>query len=184
MFNRKVSQAEPIVLPENVKNTYQLNYRLTYDEAYESFFLLANKRSKKWKMLSGIFLAVVAIVMLILRYFDQNGIHYSFIALVAILMLFDLIYAPMIKAKLGARKVAKQNGLYKIAVTATGQLRLPNGDVMDLANDKDARVIETSKIFALRPDGRHTFCIPKRILRSDEAGIREIFKAYLKYQLS
>lgn len=184
MFRRKEKKTKVIALPENVKKRYQLNYTLTYEEAYESFYQLANKWSNKTKLMIGIFLTVVAVIMLILRFFDKAGIHYSFIAFLAILMLFYLIYAPILKAKFGARSVARQKGRYKYAVTATGQLILPNGEVMELSNDKDARVIETSRIFVLRPDGRHTFCIPKRILKSDEAEIREIFKAYLNYQFN
>lgn len=182
MFKRKEKKTEIVALPENVKKQYQLNYNLTYEEAYESFYQLVNKWTNKKKLIIGIFLTAVAVIMLILRFFDKAGIHYSFIAFVAILMLFYLIYAPLLKAKFGARSVARQKGRYKFAVTATGELILPNGEIMELSNDKDARVIETSRIFVLRPDGRHTFCIPKRVLKSDEAGIREIFKAYLNYQ--
>jgi hypothetical protein len=184
MFNRKVEKTETITLSENVKKQYQLNYTLTYEEAYESFYQLSNKWSNKRKLIIGIFLTTIAVIMLVLRFFDKSGIHYSFIAFVAILMLFYLIYAPLLKAKFGAWSVARQKGRYKFTVTAKGELILPNGEVMELANDKDARVIETSRIFVLRPDGRHTFCIPKRILKSDEAGIREIFKAYLTYQFN
>lgn len=184
MFKRKVKKTEVITLTENVKEQYKLNYTLTYEEAYESFYQLSNKWSNKKKLIIGIFLTAVAVIMLVLRFFDKSGIHYSFIAFVSILMLFYLIYAPMLKAKFGARSVARQKGLYKFTITSAGELILPNGEVMELSNDKDARVIETSRIFILRPDGRHTFCIPKRILKGDESGIREIFKAYLTYQFN
>lgn len=184
MFKRKVKKTEVITLPENIKKQYQLNYTLTYEEAYESFYQLANKWSNKKKLIIGIFLTAITVIMLVLRFFDKTGFHYSFIAFVAILMLFHLIYAPLLKARFGARSVSRQKGRYKFAITATGELILPNDEIMDLSNDKDARVIETSRIFVLRPDGRHTFCIPKRILKSDEEGIRKIFKAYLTYQFN
>lgn len=182
MFKEKTTTPKIINLPESVNPSYRLNYRLTYNEAYQSFYLLANKWKGEQKIIVGIILTVVAVIMLILRYRDPTAFHYSYIALLATLLLFYLVYGPVSKARRGARKVKKQNGSFKIEISKDGKIILPDGEAIDLSSDKDARVIETDDIFAVRPDGRHTFCIPKRILKEDEEAIRKIFKAYLSYQ--
>lgn len=176
-------EQEKVRLPESIKATYGFTYNLKYNEAYKTFLVLAKKWSDKFRIIVGIFLTVVASGMLILYFLDSRKIHYFFIAIIAILLLFYLIYAPVLKAKRGAKKVQKQHGTYKIQITARGKIMLPRTEPIELAGDKDARVIETDEIFAIRTDSTNTFCLPKRIMTEDEIKeIRELFKAYIKYQ--
>lgn len=181
---KKTKEPKKVSLPESVKASYGFTYNLNYDEAYDTFLLLSRKWSKKISIIIGIALTVIAVVMLVLNFLDNRKVHYFFIAIIAVLLLFYLIYVPVLKAKRGANKVQKQKGTYKIQVTSRGKIVLPRKDAIDLAGDKDARAIETQKLFAVRTDGTNTFCFPKRIMKENEIeGIREILKAYLKYQV-
>ncbi|MGL4607457.1 MAG: hypothetical protein ACRCU3_08345 [Eubacteriaceae bacterium] len=180
----KKQKVEKIIsLPENVKPSYSFVYQLKGEEAYETFLLLAKKWNAKIRWIIGIFLTIVASVMLVLNFLDNRKVHYFFIAIIAVLLLFYLIYSPILKAKRGTRKVMKQKGTYRVKITNQGKIVLSQTEAMDLSGDKDARAIETETVFAIRVDGVNTVCIPKRIMEKEEIfGIREILKAYLKYQ--
>lgn len=150
-----------------MRGKLKFEYRLTYEECYETFYLL----SRKWGRTKGIVLTsvltAIAVVMLILYYRDRRGVHYFFLSVLTILVLTYLIYMPVLKAKKGAKNVSRQNGLYRIELTGDGRIK-SGKEVVDLKGDEDARVIETDMIFAIRPDRIHTFCIPKRILSKEE----------------
>lgn len=179
----KKKEEKKVVLSERVKPSYRFTYRLSYEEAYETFLLLAKKWSEKVRLGIGIVLTLISIVMMVLNFMDNRKIHYFFILIIAILLLFYLIYGPILKAKPGALKVRKQGGTYKIQVTSSGKIILSGSESIDLSGDKDARGIETETVFAIRTDNINTFCIPKRVMKTEEIeGIREILKGYLKYQ--
>lgn len=143
-------------------------YKLTYQEAYDTFYLLASRQSKRTKTLLGICLTAVAVCLLILFAADSRGIHYLFLAVIAILLLFYLLYHPLLSARKGAKNVAKTNGTYKITVNESGRIQLPGNQTLQFGEDKYARAVETDSIFALRIDTQHTLCIPKRILKERE----------------
>lgn len=167
-----------------MKDTYEFTYRLNYDEIYNAFLLVSMKWSKKARKIIGAILTAIAVGMLIAYYLDSRKIHYFFIVILAILMLYYLIYVPVLKAKRGAQKVFKQNGTYKVKITNEGKIILSGAATIDIAGDKDARAIETETLYVIRPDNRNTVCLPKRIMRKEEVEeIREILKACVKYQI-
>lgn len=166
-----------------MKESYEFIYRLTYDEAYETFFLISMKWSPKARKIIGAILTAITVGMLSVYYLDSRKIHYFFIIIFAILMLYYLIYIPVLKAKKGAKEVARKNGTYKIKLTDKGKIVLSGTDESELLGDKDARAIETKTLFVLRTDKSTTICLPKRIMKQDEIeDVREIIKAYLKYK--
>ncbi len=146
----------------------RFTYKLTYQEAYDTFYLLASRQSKRTRILLGICLTAAAVCLLILFAADSRGIHYLFLAAIAILLLFYLLYHPVLSARKGARNVAKANGTYQITVNGSGRIRLPGNQTLQFGEDKYARAVETDSIFALRIDTQHTLCIPKRILKERE----------------
>ena len=181
--NKKERNWDEITLPEDVKESYRFSYKLSYDEAYEAFTALAFKRSKTFQISAGIALTAAAVFLLVSFALDNTKVMNLFLALIDVLLLFYLIYFPVLKARKGARSVAKADGIYKIEITDTGTIRLPNAEPIDLDGDKDARAVETDTIFVIRPDTGHTFCIPKRVMNEKEVyGVREILKAYIKVQ--
>ncbi len=154
----------------------KFEYRLKYEECYETFYFLGIKWEERKRNILAALLIVIGVVMLFGFYRDSRKIHYFFIAILDILLLYYLIYVPALKAKKGAKKVSRQGGTYKIELTADGKVRTGN-ECVNLKGDPDARVIETNTIFAIRPDRIHTFCLPKRIMTEKEMEeVRKILK--------
>lgn len=161
--------------------TYEFIYKLTYDEVYESFLLLNTKRSKKVRFIIGLGLVLIAVAMLIGYALDSQKMHFFILAVFSIMLLYYLIYVPVLKSKRGAKKVSKQKGTYRVKLTEDGKVHM-GSETIEMAGDKDARVIETERVYVLRPDNRHTFCLPKRIMKQDEINeVRELLKRYVKY---
>lgn len=166
-----------------MKEEYSFQYQLNYDEAYETFMVLSNKWPRKVRILLTGAVIAIAVVMLILYYLDSRRAHLFVIAIAAILILVYMLYFPPIKAKRGAARVQKTGGTYRIVLTAGGEIVLPNKSRIPLKGDKEARVVETDHVFALRPDRLTTICIPKRVVKKDDLeGIRQLFSTYVKFQ--
>ena len=165
-------------------NSYHFDYKLSYDEAYETFYKLAFRWSRKFQLIVGILLTVIAVVMLILFAMDSRRIHFFFIAIVCVIMLGYLIYMPTLKAKKGAANVAKagqRGGKFHLSIYPDGHLTLGDGEDVGLQDVKGGRAIETKDLFIIRPDSLHTCCLPKRIMKAkEEDGVREILGQYLK----
>lgn len=172
-----------IVLPDYVKKQYVFTYKLTYKEVYDAYLQLSFKWNKKIYQLVLILLAVIAAGLLFGYFLDNQKVHYFFMAAMAIMLLFYQLYVPIIKAKKGASKTVKQGGTYKIIISSEGEVTLPQMVKISIAGDKDSRAVETDKIFVIRCDRTNTICLPKRIIKEQELeGLREIIKAYVKYQ--
>ena len=76
-----------------------LKYRLTYDEAYETFYTLASRRSRRTTTIICAILAAAAAVLLVLYGMDSIKIHYLFLAICSIALLFYIIYKPVLSAR-------------------------------------------------------------------------------------
>ena len=57
----------------------RFDYRLSYDEAYEAFYLLSFKWDRRFRLFAGLGLSVIAIVLMVLFAMDNRKIHYFFI---------------------------------------------------------------------------------------------------------
>lgn len=160
----------------------KFEYKLNYEESYAAFYLLCMKWGKRKRSILAALLTVIAIAMLAAYWFDSRKIHFFFIAVLAILLLYYLIYVPVLKAKKGAKKVYRQDGIYKVELTCDGKIRTED-ECLELKGDKDARAVETNSIFVIRPDRVHTFCFPKRIMTDVEIQqVRTILKT-IKYTM-
>ena len=180
-IKRKDKKNPEIVLDENTKEFYRFDYQLTKDEAYQAFSILAFKWSRRWRLIAGIGLTGIAAVLLIFFALDPQKIHFFFMAAMAVLLLFYLIYAPELKARSGARSVEKAGGRFKVEIRDIGTISMPHTEPIDLNGDKDARAVETDELFVIRPNSGNTFCIPKRIMKPDEIdGVRDILSSYIK----
>lgn len=146
-----------------------LTYQLTYEEAYEAFRVLASRRRRSTRIAASCVIVVAAITLLVLYGMDGVKIHYLFLAVCCIAVLFYLVYQPVISAKRGAANVAKAAGTYHIILYENGTIDLPGEKGISIHGDKFARSVETDKVFALRPDPQHTICIPKRLLKDRDA---------------
>lgn len=165
-----------------MKNTLTFTYQLTYDEAYEAFYLLSMKWSKKTRTILTVVLTIIAVCFLGLYGFNGKNISCFFLAIVDILLLSYLVYMPVLKARRGAEKVCSQRGTYKVELTENGRI-LTGKEELKITGDANARVIETAGSYILRPDGQHTFCIPKRIMNVQEQKETEsILKSVCRYK--
>ena len=182
MLGKTKNKPEPeIVLDENTKEYYRFSYHLTQEEAYQAFSLLAFKWSRRYRLIAGIGLIVIAVILLIQFALDPQKIHFFFMAAMAVVLLFWLIYIPELKARRGARAVEKAGGQFKVEIRDIGTISMPHTEAIDLNGDKDARAIETDDLFVIRPNSGNTFCIPKRIMQPDEIeGVRDILSTYIK----
>ncbi len=166
-------------MTDDLKFKLNLEYKLTYQEAYDTFYLLASRRRRLTTILFIIALTAIAVVLLILFAIDPRKVHYLFIAIIAILLLFFIIYQPALSARRGARNVARTNGTYKISLNESGKIGLPDKTTLRFGEDRNARAAETDTIFALRVDRDHTICIPKRILKGkQEDQVRQMIENY------
>ena len=145
-----------------------VTYQLSYDEAFEAFKVLASRRSPAVRNAIIAILVVIAVVMLVLYGVNGIGIHYLFLAIISIVLLAYIIYHPVLSAKRGANGVARARGKYHVVLHDDGTMDLPREEGIKLHGDKYSRIIETDNVFAIRPDGEHTVCIPKRILNNKE----------------
>ena len=176
-------QPKEIILDVDTAESYRFSYSLSYEEAYSAFSALAFKRSRRFQLAAGIVLTAAAVLMLVLFALDPRKVMDLFLAIVAILLLFYLIYFPVLKAKRGARSVARTGGTYRVEITDMGTISIPHQKPIDLDGDKDARAIETPFLFIIRPDTAHTFCIPKRVMKDHEVnGVRDILSSYMRYE--
>ena len=153
-----------------------LKYRLTYDEAYETFYALASRRSRKTTLIICAIIAVIAAVLLVLYGMDSRKVHYLFLAGCSIILLFYILYKPVLSARKGASSVAKAAGEYHVTVYDNGTIDLPGEKGIDIHGDKYSRSVETDTVFAIRPDSQHTICIPQRILKDKD---RDLLRSIL-----
>ena len=145
-----------------------LEYTLTYKEAYDTFSLLAFKHSRKRRNLTCFILTLLAVILLAVFALRKEEIHYLFLAFLSILLLFYIIYTPVLKARKGAGAASGSNRIYKLYIRGDGCIRFSNGTELRLSKDNNSRFIETEEIFAIRANERDTICIPKRILSSSQ----------------
>ena len=154
-------------------NKVDLKYKLTYQEAYEAFYVLASRLSRKIRILISVILTAIAAVLLVLFAMESTRAHYFFLAICSVALLFYILYQPVISARRGARQVERVNGTYHVIVHEDGTIDLPGEKNLKVKGDKYARTIETDEVFALRIDAQHTICIPKRVMKdADEELIR------------
>ena len=166
---------------------YTFHYRLSYQEAYDTFYLLATRLTGKKKFIYGILLTAVAILSLVFYGLDTRKVHLCLLAIFAAALLFYLLYHPALAARKGAAKVTRLAGNYQFTINQLGQITLPQpkGDknapcIVTLGEDKHSRVLETDSIYAIRADAQTTLCLPKRILKKDQkANLDQMFHELL-----
>lgn len=163
---------------DSVKFRYDINYQ----EAYDTFYAILDRRSRTSKIIVFLLLAVCAASTTVMYARQPQYIGYSFLAFLCVLMMFGVWYVPVLKAKKGAGKVSRTGGNYELKLRKEGYLELKKGQKIYLNGDKDVRACETELVFAIRPNREMTFCIPKRIMNADEIiFVREVLKLKIKH---
>ncbi len=146
-------------------------YKLTFDEAFEAFLLLAEKRSRRTRYILACALMVLAAAFVVAYALNPTNLNYFFLPLCAVAVFFLIIYYPRLKAAKGAKKVARLGGTYKVSLSSDGYLTPTGEAAIALSGDKNARAFETDGLFVIRPDSQHTFCFPKRCMSGKEIAL-------------
>lgn len=163
------------------EHLYDLQYRLSYGEAYEAFYLLADKWGRKWRLFAFLFLGTVAAALLILQLATRGAVQYSLLVVFCALLMPFVYFRPAVVARRGAQTVVKQCGSYCYSISSEKGFILNDGSVVRFQADADARALESGDIFVVRPDKTHTFCIPKRTLLAREiSGLRSVLSREIK----
>jgi hypothetical protein len=176
-MRRRSTKAKPelALSAEEQSRAHAVRYTLTYDEAYEAFYLLADKWGKKWRLIAFIALGAAAAVSLGLAVADRTAIQYSMLTVFSATLMLLVWSWPAAKARRGAKTVTREAGTYRLTISHTSGIRLPNGQTVPLQGDPDARAFETAQSFVIRPDRRNSFCVPKRVLKDGQvSAIRRI----------
>ena len=160
-----------------------LEYTLTYKEAYDTFSLLAFRHNRKKRNLTCFILTLLAVILLIVFALRKEQIYYLFLAFLSTLLLFYIIYTPVLKARKGAGAVSGSSRIYKLYIQGNGHIRFSKGNELYLTKDNNSRFIETGELFAIRANEHDTICIPKRILSSSqEKELRKILISTCNHQ--
>lgn len=170
-------------MTENRKKKYTFRYQLTYEEAYNAFLALAVRWKKKTKY--AVMTAMVAVTVAIMTMFALHPDRYYYFTIVifAVILTSYVFYSPMLKARKGAKQVAKIDGIYEIKLTNDGKIIMGNSSQeLDLKGDKNSRALELKDSFAIRMNGDITVCIPKRVMNeSQQNAVRKILADNIKF---
>lgn len=142
---------------------FSVRYRLEPSQTREALTLILDRRGKRARTVMAGLLLLLAAGLAIWGCYTAPGSHLTlagYSAAVAILVYFY----PATRARWSARQLSHATGYYQLNVYADGTLGLPDGSRVSLWGDKGSRGFSTSRIFALRPDRQHTFCIPRTAL--------------------
>lgn len=83
---------------------YTFHYRLSYQEAYDTFYLLATRLTRKKKIIYGILLTAIAVLSLVFYGLDTRKVHLCLLAIFAAVLLFYLLYYPVFSARKGLQR--------------------------------------------------------------------------------
>ena len=84
---------------------YTFHYRLSYQEAYDTFYLLATRLTRKKKIIYGILLTAIAVLSLVFYGLDTRKVHLCLLAIFAAVLLFYLFPFHNMVIRLGGHKI-------------------------------------------------------------------------------
>lgn len=118
-------------------------------------------------------LGAAGVLMLALCALRPENLAYSLLAILSAAEMGFVLYQPVRQAK----KMAKQfrGRRCRVSLSGDGYLYTEEEGRIRAAENAKARAVETEEVFALRPDRRRLFILPKRCLDAEACGeIREI----------
>ena len=146
---------------------YTFQYKLSYQESYDTFYLLASRLNKHKRIIYTIILSSISVLSLIFYRLDTRKVYFCLLAVFSVALLFYLLYHPSLAARKGAAN--------RIRINQQGEIVLPSSskekssdNVIILGEDKYSRVLETDSIYAIRVDSQTTLCLPKRVTNKEQ----------------
>lgn len=160
------------------QNEYQISYEITRQEVCEGFAEINGRYSTsvKYMICSGVVISIV--YLLYQQYCNRLAIYNTITAIFGIVILFYILYAPIIKARRTAAYVAKAGGKICFTLNENGEITLDK-EVVSMGDYKRGRMIETERLYVIHLDKDHNFILPKRIMSSCER--KDIFEVALTY---
>ncbi|MDR3135751.1 MAG: hypothetical protein LBU69_06640 [Deltaproteobacteria bacterium] len=153
--------AEPVVIQTK-------EYQLTWEEAYQAFYLLAKVGSRRLRGTVLTALALLGAALTVMYGLRPMRLDYQLMAILCVVTFVAMAWAPSWKARKGARQVELKGGFYSLGI-GEGFVATPDGDRHPLSGDRRAKAFETPGLFVIRPSRAFTFCLPKRVLAEGEA---------------
>lgn len=146
----------------------RFRYHMTYDEVYEAFYLILDRRGSLARYVVSGILGLISACCIWGYAKRPENLTYSFLAFICAVFMLWLLGGIHIKAKKGAKRVYKNKGMYEVEIRINGYIYLNNNSKIKINGDKNSSGYETENIFALRTDREHTFCLPKRMMNLEE----------------
>ncbi|MBQ9708079.1 MAG: hypothetical protein IJV66_02710 [Firmicutes bacterium] len=166
------------------KKKYTFRYQLTYDEAYNAFQSLALRWSKKAQYGVMGFVVLLTVAIMIMFMIHPDRFYYFVIIIFAVILTAYVFYSPILRARKGAKAVARTKGTYEVSLTTDGMVSLAGADPVSLKADKRSRALELSDSFAVRMDPVTILCLPKRIMNhSQQDAVRKILSEHVNFKV-
>lgn len=144
----------------------KLRYKLTEDEINEVLLCLNWKKEGRLRDINMIIISILGVV--ILGLYMKNPGQFFLAALLAliILLLFYMAYGPAVSRKKKGKKMAEDNGEYRVEINQAGIVYGDDHKKMNW-NGKKIKCLESKQLTLIQME-REVFAIPKRILTAGE----------------
>lgn len=152
----------------NKRKYISLDYTLSYEEAYYTFKTISFNMKKPIQIIFGAILSVIVIYTLVEFYRDKAKSHLYFIGLISLLLLFYLLYYPVIQGRKGAKATMKLGGRCKFIIRDDGSIKMQNSQVINIKDDTSFKRYDINDLLIYQITSGEVFCIPKRVLDKKE----------------
>lgn len=163
--------------PDNA--LFSLRYQLEPAQIHEAFRLILDRRGKAARTVVSAFLLLLALALFLRGDRLAPGVGSNLAVYAAFLAV--LVYGyPNFRARWSTRKLSRKSGRYQLDFYEDGTILLPDGSRVPLRGDRASRGYATPRIYALRPDRFHTFCIPRSALSpAQQPQLEQLLRTYL-----
>ena len=163
--------------PDNA--LFSLHYQLEPAQISEAFRLILDRRGKAARTAVSAILLLLALVLFLWGDRLAPGVE-DRLATYAVLLAVLVYGYPGLRARWSTRKLSRKSGWYQLDFYENGTILLPDGSCVPLRGDRASRGYATPRLYALRPDRFHTFCIPRSALSpAQKTQLEELLRTYL-----
>lgn len=149
---------------------FSVRYQLEPSQTKEALFLILDRRGIRARAIIAVLLFLLAAGLVLWGNSVAPGVNLTLAGYSAAVAVLVYCY-PKMRAQWSSRRLSRTAGHYQLAFYTNGTVGLPDGSQVSLRGDKGSRGFSTSRVFALRPDRQHTFCIPRSALSPHQQAI-------------
>ena len=144
----------------------KFRYRLEEREIEEALLDLNWRREGRFRTVNLWVLSILGIAVLAAYIKDPGQFFLFLLLLLIVLMLFYMAYGTAYARKRRAKKIASQEGEYRLEITDTYILPGEKGDKIKLSEGK-LKFFCSEHVLVIRA-GREVFTIPRRVMKEEE----------------